>query len=104
MTLDAEVTMHGAPGLKFTLDNETKWAVYDEDLTQEENGAEVGAAVTFVYEVAAADEDTDGVDVPANDTDARTQFVNHDSEALLDEDGNEIEDRFEVLHNVTRWA
>lgn len=104
MTLDAEVTVHGAPGLKFTLDSETKWAVYDEDLTQEENGAEVGAAVIFVYEVAAADEDTDGVEVPANDTDARTQFVNPDSEALLDEDGNEIEDRFEVLHNVTRWA
>lgn len=104
MTLDAGVTVHGAPDLKFTLGSETKWAVYDEDLTQQKNGADVGAAVIFVYEVAAVDEDTDGVAVPANDTDARTQFVNPDSEALLDDDGNEIEDRFEVLHAFNRWA
>ena len=104
MTLDAKVKVHGAPGLKFTLGDSTKWAAYDADLTQDANGSGEGPTVIFVYDVGPTDKDTDGVAVPANDTDARTQFVIPGSVALLDEDGNEIEDRFEVLHNVTRWA
>ena len=130
MTLDAKVKVHGVPGLQFALaeqatsgqpdqvnspadidqatqvtaSNDSRWAVYDADLTRDANGASEGTTVIFVYDVDTTDEATGGIEVPENSTDDRTRLVIPDSEPQLDEDGNEIEDRFEVLHNVNRWA
>ena len=124
LTLDAKVKVHGAPGLKIGLSDSgvavgggnlapgtevaaadtTRWAVYDAELTRDANDSSEGPTVIFVYDVGPTDKGAGGVEVPANNTDARTQFVNPDGETLLDEDGNEIEDRFEVLHNVTSSA
>ena len=124
MTLDATVKVHGAPSLKFALSDSgnaigggniggatqvaaadsTRWAAYDAELTRDANDSSQGPTIIFVYDVGPTDKGTGGVGVPANSTDARTQFVNPDGETLLDGDGNEIDDRFEVLHNVTRWA
>lgn len=126
VTLDAWVKVHGAPGLKITVGDSvsgdgasntatsgtlvaaasrTRWAAYDAALTLEANGSDdYGPTVIFVYDVGPTDKSSDGVAVPENDTDARTQFVIPGSTALVDEDGDEIEDRFEVLHDFNRWA
>ncbi|MDE2894704.1 MAG: hypothetical protein OXN87_04810, partial [Chloroflexota bacterium] len=101
LTLDARVKVHGAPGLKIALSDSgnaigggniggtqvaqadsTRWAVYDAELTRDANDSSEGATVIFVYEVGPTDKGTGGVGVPANSTDARTQFVNPDGETL----------------------
>lgn len=120
LTLDAKLKVHGQPGLKITVGesvsgdrssnadagtqvgqaDRTRWAVYDADLTWDANGSSEGPTVIFVYEVGPTDKASGGVAVPENDDD-RTQFVIPGSAALLDDDGNAIEDRFEVKHKVT---
>ena len=126
LTLDAWVKVYGAPGLKITVSDSVsgdrpsntatpgtqvaaasraRWAAYDAALTLEANDSDdYGPTVIFVYDVGPTDKSSDGVAVPENDTDDRTQFVIPGSTALVDEDGDEIEDRFEVLHNFNRWA
>lgn len=126
VTLDAWVKVYGAPGLKITLSDSVsgdrpdntatsgtqvgaasraRWAAYDAALTLEANVSDdYGPTVIFVYDVGPTDKSSDGVAVPENDTDDRTQFVIPGSTPLLDEDGDEIEDRFEVLHDFNRWA
>ncbi|MCY3733793.1 MAG: hypothetical protein OXG42_05890 [Chloroflexi bacterium] len=96
--------MVGTPGLAITLGTVTKWAVFDADLTEEENGGERGPTVIFVYDVSPTDEDTDGVSVPANDTNSSSEFEIPGRAADVDEDGNEIDVSIEAFHEFSRYA
>ena len=124
MTLDADVRVHGTPGLKFTLGesvsgdqptntdvgaqvtaaSRVRWAVYDSELTQDANGSSEGSTVIFVYDVSPTDKDTDGVSVPANDTNSSSEFEIPGRAADVDDDGNEIDVSIEAYHEFSRYA
>lgn len=114
MTLDAKVKVVGAPALEFTLGtvvgdrpthldagiqvvaaSDGRWAAYDADRTRDANDSNEGPTVVFVYDVRPTDNDSDGVAVPENLTDARTKFVIP---------GRTVDVRFEVRYNVSKWA